>query len=141
MIRSWRAETAVFQKPRRVLVSEKAVFWLGGQPGQAGAPKKGLEQDQDFVAAIRQACESNGFKVRDYVAAQGAFGSWLVHLSKDGRRQRLVWDGKENQLRFEQALESRDWKELCTSEVTERDVDGFIAAVQSALETDGHPET
>jgi hypothetical protein len=122
-------------------VSEKAVFWLGGQPGQAGAPKKGLEQDQDFAAALRKACESNGFKVRDYVPAQGAFGSWLVHLSKDGRKQRLVWNGKENQLLFEQVLEPRGWKELCTSEVSEHNVDGFIAAVHSVLATDIDPET
>lgn len=122
-------------------MSEKTVFWLGGQPGQAGAPKKGLEQDQDFAAAIRQACESNGFKFRDYVAAQGAFGSWLAHLSKNGRKQRLVWDGKESELRFEQAIEPGGWKELCASEVTESDAAGFIAAVQSALETEIDPET
>ncbi|MCZ6516657.1 MAG: hypothetical protein O6763_04120 [Gammaproteobacteria bacterium] len=122
-------------------MSEKPVFWLGGKPGLAGAPKTGIEQDQAFAAALRQTCESNGFKVRDYVAAQGAFGSWLVHLSKDGRKQRLVWNGKENQLLFEQALEPGGWTELCTSAVTEQDGDGFIAAAQSLLATDVDPNT
>lgn len=114
---------------------EKAVFWLGGKPGQAGASKKGIEQDQEFAAAIRQACETNGFKVRDYVAAQGAFGSWLVQLSKDGRRQRLVWNGKDGQLLFEQALEPGGWEQLCAGEVAAHDLNGFITVVQSILTT------
>lgn len=116
-------------------MSEKAVFWLGGKPGQAGAPKKGIEQEQEFAAAIRQACETNGFKFREYVAAQGAFGSWLVQLSKDGVRQRLVWNGKDDQLLFEQALETGDWEQLCAGDVAAHDLTGFVTVVESMLAT------
>ncbi|MEC7803287.1 MAG: hypothetical protein VX533_00380 [Pseudomonadota bacterium] len=114
---------------------EKAVFWLGGKPGQAGAPKKGIEQEQEFAAAIRQTCETNGFQVREYVAAQGAFGSWLMQLSKDGGRQRLVWNGKDGQLLFEQVLETGGWEQLCAGEVAAHDLNGFITVVQSMLAT------
>jgi hypothetical protein len=114
---------------------EKAVFWLGGKPGQAGAPKKGIEQEQEFAAAIRQTCETNGFQVREYVAAQGAFGSWLMQLSKDGGRQRLVWNGKDGQLLFEQVLETGGWEQLCAGEVAVHDLNGFITVVQSMLAT------
>ncbi len=116
-------------------MSEKAVFWLGGKPGQAGAPKKEIkqEQEQEFAAAIRQTCETNGFKFREYVAAQGAFGSWLVQLSKDGGRQRLVWNGKDGELLFEQVLETGDWEQLCAGEVAAHDLNGFVAVVQSML--------
>ena len=41
---------------------EKAVFWLGGKPGQAGAPKKGIEQEQEFAAAIGRRAKPTDFR-------------------------------------------------------------------------------
>jgi hypothetical protein len=115
-------------------VSEKTVFWLGGRPGKQGSQKKQPEQDENFSAEIRQTCEAGGYKVRDFVASQGAFGSWLVYLDNDKRRHRVVWNGKAGQILFERKLVQGGWETLCTNPVERRDLSGFVAAVKSVLE-------
>jgi hypothetical protein len=82
---------------------------------------------------VTTACAGCGCDVEDYVAAAGAYGSWLVRFGRDGQHQRLVWNGKEGQLVLEQATTGVDWNELGSSPVTERDQEHFVAAVRTLL--------
>ena len=52
---------------------------------------------------------------------------------RDGRRQRLVWNGKDGRLVLEKATTGPDWSELGSSPVSERDQEHFVAAIRALL--------
>lgn len=112
-------------------------MWIGRRPA-AIAPVEHPANTEDFAAAVTSACAGCGCEVQDYVAAAGAYGSWLVRFGRDGRRQRLVWNGKDGRLVLEQATTGVDWNELGSSPVSERDQEHFVAAVRALLEGRAH---
>lgn len=91
-----------------------------------------------FAEAVTRACADCGCDVEDYLAAAGAYGSWLVRFGRGGRRQRLVWNGKDGRLLLEQATTGADWTELGSSPVSERDQEHFVTAIRALLRGESH---
>jgi hypothetical protein len=114
-------------------VAEHEVMWIGRRP-TALSTIEHPATTEEFAESVTSACADAGCSVQDYVAAAGAYGSWLIRFSRDDAKQRLVWNGKEGCLVLEQATTGIDWDELQSCPVAERDTAGFIAAVQSLLQ-------
>ena len=114
-------------------MAEHEVMWIGRRPAALPTVEHPA-QSEEFAAAVTAACSAAGCDVQDYIAAAGAYGSWMIRFSRDEARQRLVWNGKEGRLLLEQASTGIDWNELQSCTVAERDPSGFVAAVQSLLE-------
>jgi hypothetical protein len=112
-------------------------MWIGRRPA-AMAPVEHAAATEAFAEAVTSACTGSGCDVEDYVAAAGSYGSWLVRFGRDGRRQRLVWNGKEGRLVLEEATTGPDWKELGSSPVSERDQAHFVAAIRALLGGQSH---
>jgi hypothetical protein len=108
-------------------VKEESVFWLGGKPGsrEADAPPVPAAIEPAVVAA----CRALGLDPEDFVAALGGFGSWLVHFTRGGRRERIVWNGRESRLVLQAALRSGGWEDLRDCPVAQPDTAGFVAAI------------
>lgn len=115
-------------------MAEQPVFWLGGKPGGKKKAERERPAAERWEAALRDACESCGYEVDQYVAAQGGFGGWLAHLDRDGERYRVFWSGKNRQLSFEQARPG-GWQAVhASTEVEDTGVAGFVTAVKAALQ-------
>lgn len=102
------------------------------------APVEHAAGTEAFAEAVTSACASCGCEVDDYIAAAGSYGSWLVRFGRDGRRQRLVWNGKDGRLVLEEATTGPDWKELGSGPVSERDQAHFVAAIRDLLGGKAH---
>ncbi len=113
-------------------MAEHEVMWIGRRPATL-VPKEHTATTEAFAEAVTAACAGCGCDVEDYVAAAGSYGSWLLRFTRDGRRQRLVWNGKDGRLLLEQATTGADWQELGTSPVSERDPEHFVTAVRALL--------
>jgi hypothetical protein len=113
-------------------VAEHEVMWIGRRPAALAAVEHPATTEA-FAEALTGACAGCGCEVEDYVAAAGAYGSWLVRFARDGRRQRLVWNGKDGRLVLEQATAGVDWHELGSRTLSERDQDHFLSAVRALL--------
>jgi hypothetical protein len=107
-------------------------MWIGRRPA-AMAPVEHVANTEAFAEAVTGACTGCGCEVEDYIAAAGSYGSWLVRFGRDGRRQRLVWNGKDGRLVLEEATAGPDWQELGSNAVSERDQAHFIAAIRELL--------
>ena len=118
-------------------MAEHEVMWIGRRPATL-APKEHAATSEAFAEAVTGACADCGCDVEDYVAAAGAYGSWLLRFARDGKRERLVWNGKDGQLVLEQATTGVNWRELGNSAVSERDQEHFVAAVRALLGADSH---
>ena len=114
-------------------MAEHELMRIGRSPA-ALAPVEHAATAETFAEAVTFVCTSCGCDVGDYVAAAGAYGSWLVRFDRHGQRQRLVWNGKDGLLVLEQATTGVDWNELGSSPVSKRDQDHFVAAVRTLLE-------
>lgn len=114
-------------------MAEHEVMWIGRRP-TALATVEHPATSKEFADAVTSTCANAGCSVQDYVAAAGAYGSWLIRFSRDDARQRLVWNGKDGRLVLEQATTGIDWDELQSCPVAERDTAGFVAAVQGLLQ-------
>ncbi len=115
-------------------MAEHEVMWIGRRPA-ALATVEHPATSEEFATAVTTTCADAGCSVQDYIAAAGAYGSWLIRFSRGQARQRLVWNGKDAVLVLEQATTGIDWDELRRCPVAERDTAGFIAAVQSLLQS------
>lgn len=113
-------------------MAEHEVMWIGRRPA-AMAPENHASASATFATAVTTACADCGADVEDYVAAAGAYGSWLVRFERGGQRQRLVWNGKDGVLVLEQATTGVAWNELGTSPISTRDQDHFVAAIRALL--------
>lgn len=114
-------------------MAEHEVMWIGRRPAALPVAEHPA-QSEEFAAAVTEACSAAGCEVQDYIAAAGAYGSWMIRFSRDDARQRLVWNGKEGRLLLEQASTGIDWDELHSCAVAERDTSGFVTAVQGLLQ-------
>jgi hypothetical protein len=112
-------------------------MWIGRRPA-AMAPVEHPATSEEFAQAITSACANCGCDVQDYVAAAGAYGSWLARFERNGERQRLVWNGKDGKLVLEQATAGVDWIELGNSPLIERDEAHFLSAINDLLKAPGH---
>lgn len=114
-------------------VAEQPVFWLGGKPGAKKSSERQPPDAERYEPAIRDACESCGFALGDYVAAQGSYGGWLAHLEREGTRYRVFWSGKDKFIRFEQAQSHGGWNELGSAELTEGELPVFVESLKTLL--------
>ncbi len=114
-------------------MTEQAVFWLGGKPGDKNKGNERPEAER-YEGALRDACEASGYAMEDYVVAMGGFGGWLAHLSRDGAQLRLFWNGKAGLLSLEQLGKHGGWRELCSRETADEGLTGFVRAVQEILQ-------
>ncbi len=113
-------------------MSEQPVFWLGGKPGDKNKGQQPPEAER-YEAALTEACEACGFDVDEYVAAQGGFGGWLVHLERSNTRYRLFWNGKAGLLSLEEHRDRGGWQELRSKEAGDAGLPGFVEAVREIL--------
>ena len=118
-------------------MAEHEVMWIGRRP-TALAPTEHPATTEEFADAVTSACTGCGCNVQDYVAAAGAYGSWLVRFERGGQRQRLVWNGKDGKLVLEQATAGVDWIELGSSPVSERDQAHFLSTIHTLLKAPDH---
>jgi len=117
-------------------VAEQPVFWLGGKPGKSNPNERPVPEAERYEAALRETCESCGYVVDEYVAAQGGFGGWLIHLQHESNKFRLFWNGKHKQLTLDQAETHGGWKQLHSADTPDEGVAGFVGAVRGLLETE-----
>jgi hypothetical protein len=113
-------------------LAEHEVMWIGRRPASA-APVAHPATTEAFAEAVTAACANGGCDVQEYVAAAGAYGSWMVRFARGGERCRLVWNGKDGRLVLERATAGVDWDELSTAPVQDRDTAGFVSAVAALL--------
>lgn len=114
-------------------MSEQPVFWLGGKPGSARQVDASRPPAANLEPAIGTACASLGLQVHTFVAALGGFGSWLVEVTRDGERHRIIWNGKDSRLSLDRALAHGGWEELRACAVASADAEGFIAGMRRLL--------
>jgi hypothetical protein len=113
-------------------VKEESVFWLGGKPGTrktAAAPPEAEKLEPAIIAA----CHARGLEPEDFVAALGGYGSWLVHFTRDGNRERIVWNGRERKLVLQSAIRSGGWHDVRDCPVPDASEDGFVAAIGTLM--------
>lgn len=116
-------------------MKEESVFWLGGKPGtqkDAAAPPEAGQLEP----AVHAACRAAGLAPEDFVAALGGYGSWLVHVSRGPRRERIVWDGRNRRLVLQAALRSGGWEDLRDCAIASADEAGFAAAIAALMAAD-----
>lgn len=118
-------------------MAEHEVMWIGRRPA-ALAPVEHPATSEVFAQALTAACSACGGEVQDYVAAAGAYGSWLLRFTRANQRQRLVWNGKDGRLVLEQASAGVEWHELSASDIPQRDQAHFVAGLKCLLEETGH---
>jgi len=108
-------------------------MWIGRRPA-ALAPVEHASATEGFADAVTGACAGCGCDVEDYIAAAGAYGSWLIRFDRDGQRQRLIWNGKDGRLVLEQATTGPEWQELARSPVSGTpSADSFVATIRGLL--------
>jgi hypothetical protein len=113
-------------------MAEHEVMWIGRRP--AGLPPdENPAATEAFAGALVDACTACGVEVEDYVAAAGPYGSWLIRFQRDGRRERVVWNGREGLLVHEQATPGIDWRELGAESPAARDLPAFTASLARLL--------
>ena len=100
----------------------------GTKQAAAGPPSA-----QALEPAVFAACRSQGIVPEEFVAALGGYGSWLVHFARAGRRERIVWNGREGKLVLQAALRSGGWEDLRDCPVPAADESGFVAAIATLM--------
>jgi len=118
------------------MAEENTVFWLGGQPRGAAGPVERLADSEEFVAAIRNVCEEAGCEFQRIISALGPYGTWLVEIQRDGKAQRVLWNGREERLVLQVQLSRGGWEDPLSITVADQDIDGFAAAVRAILAED-----
>jgi hypothetical protein len=113
-------------------MAEQPIFWRGGAPGKSRLEEPQPPAATHFEPALRDACAGCGYEMKEYFAAQGAYGGWLAHLERAGERYRIFWSGKSKQLTFEQARPS-GWDERAGVLHEDTGLPGFVAGVKALL--------
>jgi len=67
-----------------------------------------------------------------------AFGSWWIEFMRSGQRFRIIFDGKEQNLRLETSIGNQlkvEWQEMIVEEVPDESPEVIITRVRSLLDT------
>ncbi|MCP5328037.1 MAG: hypothetical protein H7A18_09195 [Sinobacteraceae bacterium] len=119
-------------------MTEQPIFWRGGSPDKSINKSKDLQPPEavHFEPALRDVCTACGYEVKDYFAALGEFGSWLLHMKRGGQKHRIFWNAKSKQLTHE---ESRldGWVELATMAHEDASLPGFVTGLKVLLDRTG----
>lgn len=117
-------------------MTEQTLVWVRRTPPKPAAPEL---DEQQLSAGLAAACSGCGYELREFIAARGAFGSWLAQLARDGRQHRVIWNGKDGRLVLEGAGPHAGWEELGSTAPEQRDVAGLLAGVSTLLAAAGAP--
>jgi len=110
-------------------MSEQPIMWVGRQPGQKKkAPDP--ETDEQLAAELTALCEGSGLVVQQFLVAHGNYGSWLVKLIGPEGSQRLLWDGKQRQLKLETEVSANNWEEKVCEEPAATDRDALVTCAK-----------
>ena len=63
----------------------------------------------------------------------GPYGTWLVEICRESQTQRVLWNGKEEQLVLQVPLMNGGWEDPLIISVDSQDTEGFVAGVQRLL--------
>ncbi len=113
-------------------MKEENVFWVGTQPLQEKS-QPSLADDETFVAGIRGVFESSGYPVTQFVSALGPYGTWLVVFQRSEQEERVLWNGKTEQLILQIPLPAGGWEDRIVTEGLSQDFDGFVAGIEEIL--------
>ena len=119
-------------------MKESEVFWLGTR-SRSGDEFRNFADDQEFVIAMRTECKAHGCEIQRFVSAKGRYGTWLLEFGRDGKNQRVVWNGKEEKLLLQIALASGGWEEPRSTTVASVDVQGFAEGIRMLIGRDAEP--
>ncbi len=114
-------------------MSEHEIMWIGRKPSSEQTGPVETEQPE-YAEAVVAACAAAGCEVTRYVAARGAFGSWLVELQLHDGPGRLIWNGKDGELSVEAQRPPSAWDPRGTARPEARDLPALLAAARSLLE-------
>ena len=119
-------------------MKESEVFWLGKR-SRSGGELRNFADEQEFVTAMQTECQAHGCKIQRFVSAKGKYGTWLLEFGRDGKNQRIVWNGKEKKLVLQVALTSGGWEEPKATTVASVDIRGFAAGIRVLIGRDADP--
>ena len=117
-------------------MEENEVFWFGRRPKPA-ADQGQFADREEFAAAIQEACAEYGCRPKRFVSALGRYGTWVVEFERDGRPQRIVWNGREHALVLQVRRTAGGWDEPGATTVERIDVPAFRAGIGRLLGTSG----
>lgn len=115
-------------------MTEQTLVWVRRTPSKPAEPEI---NEQQLSASLAEACRGCGYQLDEFIAARGAFGSWLAQLGKDGRAHRVIWNGQDGRLVLEVAGAHAGWEEIASTVPERRDVEELVACAKSLL---GAPE-
>ncbi|MCC5794877.1 MAG: hypothetical protein JJT85_09095 [Chromatiales bacterium] len=121
-------------------MTEQTLVWVKRPPGRKATTTAEVTDHAQLSAALAQACTDCGARHSDFIAAAGSFGSWLLELQRDERRQRIIWNGQLGELVLEAASPHAGWDELDRCQPSSRDPDGLVAGVRRLLATGSEAE-
>ena len=113
-------------------MKEDDIFWLGRRSTPKDTGDR-LADDEAFVAAVRAACEAAGCEYQRFISALGPYGTWLVEIRRDGKAQRVLWNGKDARMVLQIELTQGGWEDAVAIDVAEQNLDGFVAGVNQIL--------
>ena len=117
-------------------MDEHEVYWVGQQPlalNDAEKKQPMLGDDPAFVQAITAACAAAGYPLERFISALGPYGTWLAEIKRESQTQRVLWNGKDQQLVLQVPLQNGGWEDPLIMEVAVQDQDGFVAGVTELL--------
>ena len=113
-------------------MKEEPIFWVGGNSAYHG--KNQVSPDTAALEpAIRGACREAGIEPREFVAALGDYGSWLVNFARGRTRERIVWNGRERRLVLQSAIPSGGWSDRHQLDLDAATAPDFTAAIATLL--------
>lgn len=119
-------------------MKENEVFWLGTRC-RSGDQRSNYADEPEFVAAMQNACEAYGGVTQRFVSARGIYGTWILEFGRDGKNQRIVWNGKEGKLVLQVESTTGSWEEPKATSVRSVDIQGFDEGIRILIGPDAEP--
>ncbi len=117
-------------------VTEHGVFWMGGTPGQEKREENPADA-QEFQQAIAKACEQAGCPMQRFVSAMGPYGTWVAEIHRANETQRILWNGRSEELVLQTPLPNGGWEDPVTLQLAGADLDVFTSSIPRLFEAVG----
>ena len=115
-------------------MSEEPIVWIGRKPKSMEPGNEPVEPAQ-LKALLEDAISTCAFTYKSHVVAHGDFGSWLVHLEKDGCGHRALWNGRDGVLMLEKASGPAGWEEVAAASPQDTEIGALVSELKNLLET------
>lgn len=116
-------------------MNENKIFWLGKRASN-GRRRSNFADEPEFSAAMKSTCQNYGCKVQRFVSAKGVYGTWLIEFERHGKNQRIVWNGKDEKLVLQVALDRGGWEEPSAIPIDVIDVASFADGINRLIGPD-----